>query len=148
MAAVQSVDVRASFLFMGDLNGHYQEWSGSITTNHQGFPAHDFTTASGCDQLVTGPTHARGRTLDLLMADVPDVVRVAVVAPLGRSNHSSLSAAISMAQAIPNFINMSTIPSVFHSVINRAPQKRALLTFNFTESISNSKLKLKTMLRV
>ena len=57
---------------------------------------------SGCDQLVTGPTHARGGTLDLLMTDVPDLVRVAVVAPLGNSDHSSLSIAISIAQAIPN----------------------------------------------
>ena len=36
------------------------------------------------------------------MTDVPDLVRVAVVAPLGSSDHSSLSIAISMAQAIPN----------------------------------------------
>ena len=27
MAAVQAEDVRASFLFVGDLNGHHQEWS-------------------------------------------------------------------------------------------------------------------------
>ena len=26
MAAVQAEDVRASFLFVGDLNGHHQEW--------------------------------------------------------------------------------------------------------------------------
>ena len=32
MAAVQAEDVRASFLFVGDLNGHHQEWLGS--TNH------------------------------------------------------------------------------------------------------------------
>ena len=57
---------------------------------------------SGCDQQVIGPTHARGGTLDLLMTDVPDLVRVAVVAPLGSSDHASLSIAISMAQAIPN----------------------------------------------
>ena len=57
----------------------------------------------GCDQLMTGPTHARGGTLDLLMTYVPDLVRVAVVAPLGSSDHSSHSAAISMAQFIPNF---------------------------------------------
>ena len=49
-----------------------------------------------------GPTPARGGTLDLLMTDVPDLVRVAVVAPLGCSDHSSLSIAISIAQAIPN----------------------------------------------
>ena len=51
---------------------------------------------------MIGPTHARGGTLDLLMTDVPDLVRVAVVAPLGNSDHFSLSIAISMAQAIPN----------------------------------------------
>ena len=62
----------------------------------------DVPTVSGCDQLVIGPTHAHGRTLELLMTDVPDLVWVAVVAPLGSSNHSSLSIAISMAQAIPN----------------------------------------------
>ena len=26
MAAVQAEDVRASFLFVGDLNGHHQDW--------------------------------------------------------------------------------------------------------------------------
>ena len=51
---------------------------------------------------MTGPTHARGGTFDLVTTDVPNLVPVAVVAPLGRSDHSSLSAAISMAQAIPN----------------------------------------------
>ena len=66
------------------------------------FAAQDFATVSGCDQLVIGPTHACGGTLDLLMNDVPDLVRVAVVAPLGRSDYSSLSLVISMAQAIPN----------------------------------------------
>ena len=30
---VQDEDVRASFLFVGDLNGHHQEWLGSTTTN-------------------------------------------------------------------------------------------------------------------
>ena len=67
MAAVQAEDVHASFLFVGDLNGHHQEWLGS-----HGVAAFDFATVSGCDQLVVGPTHARGGTLDLLMTDVPE----------------------------------------------------------------------------
>ena len=102
MAAMQAEDVRASFLFLGNLNGHHQEWLGSTTTNHHGVAAFDFATVSGCDQLVVGPTHARGGTLDLLMTDVPDLVRVAVVAQIGNSDHSSLLAVISMAQAVPN----------------------------------------------
>ena len=102
MAAVQAEDVRDSFLFVGDLNGHHQEWLGSATTNRHGVAAFDFATVSGGDQLVVGPIHARGGTLDLLMIDVPDLVRVSVVAPIGTSDQSSLSAVISMAQAVPN----------------------------------------------
>ena len=36
MAAVQAADERASFLFVGDLSGHNQEWLGSTTTNLHG----------------------------------------------------------------------------------------------------------------
>ena len=74
--------MRASFLFMGDLNGHYQEWLGSATTNSHGVAAFDFAAVAGCDQLVICPTHTRGGILDLLMTDVPDLIRVAVVAPI------------------------------------------------------------------
>ena len=103
MAAVQAEDVRASFLFVGNLNGHHHEWLGSTTTNNHGVAAFGFATVSGCgDQLVVGPTNARSGTLDLLITDVPDLVRVAVVASIGNSDHSSLSAVISMAQAVPN----------------------------------------------
>ena len=104
MAAVQAADVCASFRFLGDLNGHHQEWLGSTTTNRHSVAALDFATVSGCDQLVICPTYARGGTLDLLMTDVPDLVWVSVVAPLARSDHSSLSISISMAQAIPNCV--------------------------------------------
>ena len=102
MAAVQAKDVRASFLFEGNLNSHHQEWLGSTTTNRHGVGAFHFATVSYCDQLVVGPTHASGGTLDLRMTDVPDLVRVAVVAPISNSDHSSLSAVISMAQVVPN----------------------------------------------
>ena len=92
MAAMLAVDVCASFLFVGDLNGNHQELLGSTMKNHHGVAALDFATVSGCDQLM--PTHAHGVILDLLTTDVPDLVWVAVVAPLGRSDHSTLSIAI------------------------------------------------------
>ena len=50
MAAVQAEDVCASFLFVGDLNGHHQEWLGFATTKGQGVAAVDFATVSGCNQ--------------------------------------------------------------------------------------------------
>ena len=74
MAAVLAEDVRASFLFVGDLNGHHQEWLSSTTTNRHGVAAFRFGTVSGCDQLVVGPTHVHGGTLDVLMTDVPDLL--------------------------------------------------------------------------
>ena len=86
--------MRASFLFVGDLDENHQEWLGFTTTDHHGIAAFLFTTVSGFDQLVVGPSHARGEALDLLMTDVPDLVRVAVAAPIGNSDHSSLSAVI------------------------------------------------------
>ena len=83
MAAVQAEDVRASFLFAGELNGHHQEWLGSTTTNRHGVAAFEFATVSGCDQLVVSPTNESGLTPDLLMTDVPDLVRVSVATPIG-----------------------------------------------------------------
>ena len=53
----QAEDMRASFLFVGDLNGHHQEWLGSTTTNRYGIAAFDFPTVSGCDLLAVGSTH-------------------------------------------------------------------------------------------
>ena len=58
---------------------------GSTTTNRHGVAAFGFASVSGCGSLVVGITHARGGTLYLLMTDVPDLVRVAVVAPIGNS---------------------------------------------------------------
>ena len=115
MAAVQSEDICASFLFVGDLDGHHQEWLGSTTTNRHGVAPFGFATGSGCDQLIVGPTHARGGAFDLLMTDVPDPVRVAVVAPIGNSDHSSLYAVISMAQAVPNLCASKKVSSIIKS---------------------------------
>ena len=49
------------------------------------------------------------------MTDVPDLVRLAVVAPIGNSDHSSLSAVISMAQVVPNLC-VSTKDFLKHQV--------------------------------
>ena len=91
-----------SFLFAGDLNGHHLEWLGSTTNNRHGIAAFDFATIFGCDQLVVSPTHACDGTLDLLLADVPDLIPAAVVEPIGDSDYSSLLAVVSMAQVVPN----------------------------------------------
>ena len=64
-------------------NSHHQERLNSITMNRHGVAVFDFATVSGCDQLVIGPTHARGGTLDLLITDVPDQVRCSILSPMG-----------------------------------------------------------------
>ena len=43
---MQADDVRASFPFVGDLNGHHQEWLGSMTTNRHGVAAFNIATVS------------------------------------------------------------------------------------------------------
>ena len=70
-AAVHTEDILTTFLFVGYLNSHHQEWLGSTTTYRYGAAAFDFALVSGCDQLVVSPTHARGGTLKFLMTDVP-----------------------------------------------------------------------------
>ena len=58
------------------------EWPSSgvvgfyTTTNRLGVAAFDFTSVFSCNQLVVGPTYARGETLDLLVTDVPDIENV------------------------------------------------------------------------
>ena len=79
---------------------------------------------------MIGPTHAYGGTLDLLMTDVPDLVRVAVVAPLGSSDHSSLSIAISMAQVIPNLC-VSRRVLLNHRVKGTVPAENIFLYYMF-----------------
>ena len=70
-----ALDININFvIFVGDLNGHHQEFRGSLTANRHGVVPFDFATVSGCDQLVVGPTHAHGGTLALVMIDVPDLV--------------------------------------------------------------------------
>ena len=64
---------------------------------------------SGCNQLVVGPSHACGGTLDLLMTDVPDLVQVAFVAPIGNSDNSSRSVVLLMAQAVINLCVSSKV---------------------------------------
>ena len=53
---MQTEDIRVCFLFVGDLNGHYQEWLGSTTTNRHGVAAFDLATVSGSD-LLAQPMH-------------------------------------------------------------------------------------------
>ena len=58
--------------------------------------------------MVAGLLSARCGTLDL-MTDVPDLLRVDVAALMGNSDHSSLSAVISMAQAALNMRVISIV---------------------------------------
>ena len=104
MATIQSEDRKASFLVIGDFNAKHREWLNSGITDNHGVAALNFATVAGCTQLVTESTHVAGNVLDLVMTDVPDLTRVAVQAPLGSSDHSSLAIVLSTAQAFQVFV--------------------------------------------
>ena len=75
MGLVQSVDDKAVFVCAGDANPHHSESLESVSpTDRHGRDALDFGNLSGCEQLVLCPTHIAGKRLDLVMADVPDIV--------------------------------------------------------------------------
>ena len=102
MASIQENDRKAAFLFVGDFNAHHGEWLNSVSpTDCHGLRAIDFSTESGCDQLIQRPTHRSGNTLDLIFTDVPGVVTSNVGIPIGTSDHTFVSAIIRTEQVVP-----------------------------------------------
>ena len=65
MTKLQSVDRKTSFVFIADVNAHHEEWLRSSTTTVQHRAALDFASSSGCEQMVTQPTHIDGGVLDI-----------------------------------------------------------------------------------
>ena len=102
MATIQENDRKAAFLFVGDFNAHHKEWLNSQSpTDCHGQRALDFSTESGCDQLIHRSTHRSGNTLDLIYTDVPGVVSGNVGVPIGKSDHTFVSAIIKTEQVVP-----------------------------------------------
>ena len=103
MAAIQENDRKASFVFIGDFNAHHKEWLNSISqTDCHGLRALDFSSESGCDQIIHSPTHRSGNCLDLIFTDTPGVVAGNVGSPVGTSDHSYVSAVIKTEHAVPD----------------------------------------------
>ena len=81
MATVQAKDVRASFRFVDDLNGHHQEWLGSRTRIIM--MLHHLTSQL-CLVVISWllANHlARRETFDLLMTGVPELARLLLPHP-------------------------------------------------------------------
>ena len=74
MAAVQAEDVHASFLIVGNLNGHHQEWLGSTTSYRHGVATIDFAIKSNLEILVTCGYHCiQQHNLNSLFAIEPSI---------------------------------------------------------------------------
>ena len=66
--------------------------------------ARDFASSSGCEQMITEPTHIDGGVLDLVLTDVPDVVVVRVGSPVGILDHSAVFIDVVLEQPIPHLV--------------------------------------------
>ena len=103
MAAIQENDGKASFVFIGDFDAHHKEWLNSITqTDCHGLRASDFSSESGCDQIIRNATHRSGNCLDLIFTDTPGVVSGNLGSPAGTSGHCYVSAIIKTEHAVPD----------------------------------------------
>ena len=103
MATIQESDIKASFVFVGDFNAHHREWLNSVSpTDGHGLRALDFSSESGCEQIIHKSTHRSGNCLDLLFTDSPGVVAAVVGTPIGTSDHSVISATIKIEQSVPD----------------------------------------------
>ena len=110
MANIQSLDPKAAFVFVGDLNANHREYLNSVSpTNQHGRAALDFSNLSGCEQIVSSPTHVSGNRLDLCFTDVPGVVNIDIVPPLGTSDHSTLSIKLHTDFILPNLSYSRTV---------------------------------------
>ena len=103
MAAIQENDRKASFVFIGDCNAHHKEWLNTISqTDCHGLRALDFSSESGCDQIIHNPTHRLGNCLDLIFTDTSGVVAGNVGSPIRASDHCYVSAIIKTDHAVPD----------------------------------------------
>ena len=95
MAAIQENDRKASLVFIGDFNAHHKEWLNFVSnTDCHGLRALDFSSESGCDQIIHNSTHRSGNCLDLIFTDTSGVVAGNVGSPIGTSDHCHVSAII------------------------------------------------------
>ena len=103
MAAIQENDKKASFVFIGDFNAHHKERLNSVSNaDCHGLRALDFSSESGCDQIIYNSTHRSGNCLDLIFTDTPGVVAGNVSSPVGTSDHCYVSAIIKTEHAVPD----------------------------------------------
>ena len=91
------------------MNAHNEEWLGSTTTNLHGRAVRNFAPSSGCEQMITEPTHIDIGVLDLVLTDVPDVVGVRVGSPDGTSGYSALFIDVVLEQPIPHLIRRQKV---------------------------------------
>jgi hypothetical protein len=96
-----SVDDRAAFVFICDLNAHQSDWLGSSRTNDHGASASDFANSFGNSQFGRKPMYVSGGVLDLVMSYVADLLDVEVRAPSGSSDHMSLKVNLPLSQLVP-----------------------------------------------
>ena len=101
---LKSVDIKAYFLLVFDVNAHHEEWLGSYTTNLHGRVVRDFSSLSGCEQMVTELTPIGGEVFDLVLTDVPDVVGVRVGSPVGTCDHSAVFMDVVLEQPNPHLV--------------------------------------------
>ena len=68
-----------------------------------------FCNLSGCEQLVSCPTHIASNMLDLVMTDVPHTEDVFDGIPLCTSHHCFVSSVLRIEQSVPEYNVISAV---------------------------------------
>ena len=72
-----------------------------MTVYHTGLV---FASSSGCEQMVTDPTHIDEGIFDLVLTDAHDLVEVRVGYLVGTSDHSAIFIVVMLEKAIPQLV--------------------------------------------
>ena len=84
-------------------------WSPFLLLIDMGVMLLVFWHMSDCEQLVRCPTHIAGNRLDLVIADVPDIVDVIVFTPLGTSDYCFVCCVLCVEQSVHEHNVRSTV---------------------------------------
>ena len=104
IAKVQYMNSKVSFLFVGDVNDHQEEWLGSSTYNLYGRAARDLASSLGCKQMVTDPTHIVEGVLDI--GKCSWCFRIRVGSPVETSDNSATGSPVETSDNSATFIDV------------------------------------------
>lgn len=101
MLTIQKDEWKSALVFVSDFNAHHHKWLSSVSPiDVHGRAVHDSAGISNSIQPVTVSTQWVDKCLDPVLRDALDIVKVDVLVPMGKSDHSSINMQLDLSQCL------------------------------------------------